>query len=181
MRYKKFYFVFIFSSILSLTLHLHAKAPFSSIMSMVRGTTEKEATLTFLCDDGGRYRTQSRSYGIGRPHFSLTLPRDQICRLLIMPRGSAFPTMVTFRDHRDNQSPLLYLKSSRIDLGFIRDFTQRPYTTLNHDDALLASVNSDATRQAPELCLKKTTSPHDTARRELRSKPFREPRYSSPL
>jgi len=123
--------------------------------SLVRGGTEKEAKLTFLCDDGGRYSALSRGYGITPPRFSLTLPRNALCRVLITPRGSSFPSMVYFRDHRDNRSPLIYLKSARIDLGTIRDLSARPYATLTRDDAMLAVVKKAASPEKDDLRLGK--------------------------
>ena len=124
---------------------------FPAAHSIVRGATQMEATLTFLCDDGGRYTTQSRSYGLSRPRFSLTLPRDRICRLLIRPRGSSLPSLVRFRDHRGNRSPLIYLKAPRIDLGTIRSLPQGPFSFLPGDEAMLAAVD-DPPPNASELC-----------------------------
>jgi len=105
--------------------------------SIVRGATEQEALLTFVCNNAKRYTARSYSYGIRLPRFSLTLPQNLICRLIITPQNPTHTSPVIFRDHRGCQSPLLYIKSFRVDLGLIRGLSHRPHGSLPNDDVLL--------------------------------------------
>jgi hypothetical protein len=101
--------------------------------SMVRGSTSLPSVLLFACDDGKAYETRSRSYGRSACRFSLSLPRDSVCRLWIKREGSVL-RHVTFRDYRGNRSPLIYLKDPRIDLGNI---------SVGQHDSLVQIVNDD--------------------------------------
>ena len=116
-------------------------------VAMVRGSTSHPATLLFTCDDGKSYETRSRAYGGSAHHFSISLPRDAICRLWIKREGSTF-RHVTFKDYRGNLSPLVYLKDPRIDLGEI---------SVGQRDSLVMNVNDDVM-----LVASKETTPGKT-------------------
>ena len=117
---------------------------------MVRGTTSHAAALLFTCDDGKAYEVQSQSYGASGHHFSLTLPREAICRLWIKREGSTF-RHVTFKDHWDNLSPLIYLKDPRIDLGHLSVGQRNTLVkTVEGGVMLVASSESrESSRQSP--------------------------------
>jgi len=125
--------------------------------SIILGATEEEATLHFLCDNGEQYVTHSRSFGIRTPRFSLALPQNSLCRVGIAKYGSSVSISVSFRDHRGNRSPMIYLKSPHIDLGTIRGLSSdRPRASLTRDDAMLAAVDDPPSPQSEELHLGKT-------------------------
>ncbi|WP_456393442.1 hypothetical protein [Nitratifractor sp.] len=115
--------------------------------TMVRGATTEASKLIFICDDGESYETSSRSYGGGWARFSLTLPREAVCHLWVKPSDSGM-IRVTFRDRSGERSPLIYLKSSRIDLGKIRTLIpdDRAESTVN-DDVLLVALEPGGSRQ----------------------------------
>jgi len=111
--------------------------------TMVRGATSEASKLTFICDDGKSYETSSRSYGGGPARFSLTLPREAICHLWLKPTDSGM-IRVTFRDRSGERSPLIYLKSSRIDLGKIQTLLPNGQAeSIVNDDVLLVALEPD--------------------------------------
>ena len=137
----------IFAAIL-LTLGCNRDAVSSlEVGTMVRGETSLASKLTFVCDDGKSYDTSSRSYGGGAARFSLTLPREAICHLWLKPTDSGM-IRVTFRDRSGEHSPLIYLKSSRIDLGkiLIQLSSGQAESTVN-DDVLLVALEPDGSGQ----------------------------------
>jgi len=125
--------------------------------SMVRGTTAFPSVLLFSCDDGNTYETRSRSYGGSAYRFSLSLPRDSVCRLWIKREGSSLRP-VTFRDYRGNLSPLIYLKDPRVDLGDLSVDRENSLVRIVNDDVMLVA-SSDKTdplkNSTVEVCLGK--------------------------
>jgi hypothetical protein len=106
--------------------------------SMVRGSTPLPSVLIFACDNGENYETRSQPYGTQEARFSLTLPRESVCRLWVKP-GGAMLRSVTFSDWRGNLSSIIYLKTSRIDLGRIRTDACDALATIQNDDVLLVA------------------------------------------
>jgi hypothetical protein len=113
--------------------------------SMVRGMTPLPSILVFACDDGETYEVHSHPFGNSRSRFSLTLPRDRICRLWIKSEGKPLHS-VLFYDYRGNLSSLIYLKSPRVDLGKI-GVRRGELVAVNNDDLLLVA-NDEETAQA---------------------------------
>jgi hypothetical protein len=111
--------------------------------SMVRGSTPVPSVLLFSCDNGENYETRSRPYGTLEARFSLTLPRESICRLWVKP-GGAMLRSVTFGDWRGNLSSIIYLKTSRIDLGRIRTDACDALATIRNDDVLLVAGGEES-------------------------------------
>jgi hypothetical protein len=106
--------------------------------SMVRGSTPLPSVLIFACDNGENYETRSQPYGTQEARFSLTLPRESVCRLWVKP-GGAMLRSVTFSDWRGDLSSIIYLKTSRIDLGRIRTDACDALATIQNDDVLLVA------------------------------------------
>ena len=131
--------------------------------SMVRGSTSLPSVILFVCDDGKAYETRSRSYGGSACRFSLSLPRDSVCRLWIKREGSTL-RHVTFRDYRGNRSPLIYLKNPRIDLGKLSVRKNNSLVQIVNDDVMLVASGDKAdpsAHSAVELYLGKVDLIYD--------------------
>jgi len=117
--------------------------------SMVRGSTPLPSVLIFACDNGESYETRSQPYGTQEARFSLTLPREAVCRLWVKP-GGAMLRSVTFSDWRGNLSSIIYLKTSRIDLGKIRTDACDALATIRNDDVLLVAGGGESLNEEEE-------------------------------
>jgi hypothetical protein len=120
--------------------------------SMVRGSTPLPSVVIFACDNGESYETRSQPYGTQEARFSLTLPRESVCRLWVKP-GGAMLRSVTFSDWRGNLSSIIYLKSSRIDLGKIRTDACDALATIQNDDVLLVANRGESLNEDEEQSL----------------------------